>query len=180
MYILDRNTESLQMQILAREVPQAADAALDQTARDRRRVAARDGQHRNIRVELVDIVVKLFCVPHLIAAKSAADQLRTGVECTQQLKAARREIEVVEQGAAEVAGAQKNRRASCAQAQDRAELLLQLFDIVAVALLTEAAEAVEILPDLRCRQPHPLGQCARGDALRAFGFQLADVAIISR
>ena len=40
MYILDRNTESLQMQILAREVPQAADAALDQTARDRRRVAA--------------------------------------------------------------------------------------------------------------------------------------------
>jgi len=83
-----------------------------------------------------------------MAAKAAADQLRTGVECTQQLKAARREIEVVEQGAAEVADAQKDRRASCAQTQDRAELLLQLFDIVAVSLLTEAAEAVEILPDL--------------------------------
>lgn len=123
MYILDRNTESLQMQILAREVPQAADAgARPDCARSPARCRA-GWSARNIRVELVDIAFKLFCVPHLIAAKTAADQLRTGVECTQQLKAARREIEVVEQGAAEVADAQKDRRASCAQTQDRAELL---------------------------------------------------------
>ena len=148
MHVFDRNAQSLQMKVLAGEIPQAADTALYQTACNTRCVSARNGEHRHIRLVALDELRKRIRAAHLMAAKALTDELRICVKRTQQLKAACREIEVVEQGAAEVADAQKDRRASCAQTQDRAELLLQLFDIVAVSLLTETAEIVKILSDL--------------------------------
>ena len=40
--------------------------------------------------------------------------------------------------------------------QDLRDLIMQISDVVAVALLTEAAEVIEVLTDLRRRKLHPL------------------------
>ena len=148
MHVFDRHTESFEVQVLAREVPQAANAALHKVAGNRRGVAARNGQHRHVRVVLRDVGVQLACRLDLVPAEAAADEVGVCVERAEQLKAARRKVEVVEQRTAEVADAEQDRRASRTQSQNGAQLLLELFDVVAIALLTEAAEAVEILPDL--------------------------------
>ena len=167
------------MQILAREIPQAAHAAVDQTARDRRRVAARDGEHRRIRVMRLEECVERAAVPHLIAAEGLARQRGIGVKRAQQAKPAGCKVKVVEQRAAQIARAQQDRRAPGAQAEDRAQLLLQFVDIIPIALLSKAAKAVEILPDLRSGQPHAFRQRAGRDTLHAFRLQFADVPVIA-
>ena len=115
-----------------------------------------------------------------MAAELTADQLRIGVKRTEQAKTARGKIEVIEQRAAQIARADQNSGALILQAENRAQLLQQLIDIVAVALLSKTAEAVKVLPDLRCGQPHTLGERAGGNALYAFALELADVAVITR
>ena len=40
--------------------------------------------------------------------------------------------------------------------QDLRDLIVKIPDVVAVALLTEAAEVIEVLTDLRRRELHPL------------------------
>ena len=75
--------------------------------------------------------------------------------------------------------AQQDRRAARVQPQDRPEFLQQLVDIIAVALLAKAAEAVEILTDLRGRQSHAFRQGAGRDALHAVRLQLTNIAVVA-
>ena len=64
--------------------------------------------------------------------------------------------------------------------EDIKYLSIELFDIVAVALLTEAAEAVDVLPNLRRREVHPLAQLLRRNLLHTCAFQFPQMPIISR
>ena len=112
MYVFDRNAQSLQMKVLAGEIPQTADTALYQTACNTRSISSRNGEHCHIRLVALDELRKRIRAAHLMAAKALTDELRICVKRTQQLKAAGGKIEVVEQRAAQVAGTQQNRRAA--------------------------------------------------------------------
>ena len=61
-----------------------------------------------------------------------------------------------------------------------ADLGKQVTDIVSVALLPEAAKAVEILPYLRCGHVHQGGQLAGRDAGTPLRDQFPQVAIVAR
>ena len=168
------------MKVLAGEIPQAADTALYQTACNTRCVSARNGEHRHIRLVALNELRKRIRAAHLMTAKALTDELRICVKRTQQLKAAGRKVKVIEQCTTEVADTQQNRRAAGPQTHDRTQLLLQFVDIIAVALLTKAAEAVKVLTNLRSGQSHALCQCFGGDTLLPFSLQLTNIPIIAR
>ena len=67
-------------------------------------------------------------------------------------------------GAPQVPGPEENGLPVLAEAQNFADFFVKVLDIVAVALLAEAAEAVEVLADLGSREPHFCGKVARRDA----------------
>ncbi len=58
--------------------------------------------------------------------------------------------------------------------ENGADFFMKLFHIIAVSLLAETAEAVEILPDLGGSQPHALGQFAGGNANYSVGLKLTE------
>ena len=69
VYILDRNAQPLQMQVLSREVPQAADTMIDQLMRQIGRMGARNRQDGNIRLAPVDKFKQRAAAAHLMPAK---------------------------------------------------------------------------------------------------------------
>ena len=64
--------------------------------------------------------------------------------------------------------------------EDLPDLIVQRTDIVSVALLSESAEAVQILPDLRGGQPHLSGKLLGGDPNCALCCQLTEKPVIAR
>ena len=86
MHVFDRNAQSLQMKVLAGEIPQTADTALYQTVCDARGISARNGEHRHIRLVALNKLRKRIRAAYLMAAKTLTDELRICVKRTQQLK----------------------------------------------------------------------------------------------
>ena len=80
---------------------------------------------------------------------------------------------------ADVAGADEDGIIAPVNAENAADLVMQRRDIIAVALLAEFAEAAEILPDLRRREPKLLAKLKgryTADAVAHKLIQLAQVA----
>ena len=92
VHVFDRNAQSLQMKVLAGEIPQTADTALYQTACNTRSISSRNGEHRPIRLVALTKLRKRIRAAHLMTAKALTDELRICVERTQQLKAAGRKV----------------------------------------------------------------------------------------
>ena len=66
--------------------------------------------------------------------------------------------EVLDQRHTKIARTQQDNLSALVQSQNISNLLIQSIHIVAVALLTTAAKAVEVLPNLRSGQVHQLRQ----------------------
>ena len=92
VHVFDWNAQSLQMKVLAGEIPQTADTALYQTARNTRSISSWNGEHRHIRLVALNELHKRIRAAHLMAAKALTDELRICVKRTQQLKAAGRKV----------------------------------------------------------------------------------------
>src|SRR5262249_9390945 len=65
-------------------------------------------------------------------------------------------------------------------AQDRRDLLHEMADIVAFALLAELAEVREIAPDLRGGDPDTIRQIAGGDGRMPFIEEILQGAVVDR
>ena len=83
-------------------------------------------------------------------------------------------------GSAEVSSADDDYLVVLVKTEDMPDLTSKLRHVVAVALLTESAEAVEILTDLRSCKPHFLRQLTGGDLLNILVEQLAEETVVPR
>ena len=81
----------------------------------------------------------------------------------QELKAVVGKFEVFNEGPAQVARPQHDDGVSPADPQDLADLFLEHVHLIPVPLLPEAAEAEQILADLRRGQPDGFPKGAGGD-----------------
>ena len=81
-------------------------------------------------------------------------QLRIVVKNSDQLKAAFLKIGMICKGMTQVARADNNGFVSARKPQNLSDFVIEILNLIAVALLSEAAEAVQILPDLRRRNTH--------------------------
>ena len=87
-------------------------------------------------------------------------------------------MEVLDQGPAQVAYAHHNDPVLLVHAQDMADLRAQLVHVIAVALLSELAEAAEVLADLGGGDAHFLSQRTGGDTHAALQVQIIQIAVI--
>ena len=92
--------------------------------------------------------------PHLVdrfdheVADRLADDLRVGVEGGDDVEALRREAGIAQHRTAELTDTDDDHRPGAVQAEDLVQLLQQALHVIPTALLAEAAEVAEVLPDL--------------------------------
>ena len=85
---------------------------------------------------------------------------------------------MVDDSASQIAGAKKNRLEMIVKSENAAKLVSELRYVVAVALLSEAAEARESLPYLGGGGSHLFGKRLRGYAVDAVVFQFKQKPVI--
>ena len=101
------------------------------------------------------------------------------VENTDQLAAPLFKINVLRNGFSKVAYADENGLVACVHAKNLSDLGVKLRHIITVALLSEAAEAVQILTNLGSGQPHTLCKLPGGDPDHSLTFQFTEKAIVT-
>ena len=90
------------------------------------------------------------------------------------------EAEVLHHGPADVAHAHQNSGEAALHAEYARDLRTQCSDVVAIALLSKFAEAVEILPDLRGGKPQQIAKLPGRNFVNAALAQLVQLAQIAR
>ena len=155
------------------EVPDALYTEGDEAVSDLLCDAFGHRQHRDGGVIGGAVGVQLVHPANGDAVHRGADDSGGDVEGGVEEEAALVEVKVLQQRVTEVARADDDEAALVIHAEDVADLGAQLHDVVAVALLTEATEAIQILPYLACGKLHPFGKLTRGYAGHARSFKLA-------
>ena len=132
------------------------------------RVAARE------LLQIVDVVDR-----HA-AARLLADLRAQVVEQRGDLEAFLPEAGIVGEREAEIAGADDRDAQLAIEAENLAQVALQIADVVADAAHAELAEVREVLADLRGVQVELLGERLRGDRLDAGALELVEAAQVDR
>ena len=138
------------------------------------------GEHGDIHLMAGEPRLHLVHRLHERAVHVDADERRGDIEDRLNVEAFLREARIVRHRAADVARADDDDVILMGQAQNLADPLLEVGDVIAVALLAEPAEAVDVLADLGGGQIHALAQLLRGNAHHARLFQIAQMTIIHR
>ena len=167
-------------QIGRREVPHRADAAGVELVQRFLRDASGQCQHRNIRHVLLQEVRHFLHAVHGDIAHRHADFLRVVVKHRQRPEALALERRIFRNRASDIARAHDNLRMFTVKSQNFANVHFQIRHLIPVPLTSEAAEAVDVLPNLRRREVHPLAQLLRRNLLHTCAFQLPQMPIISR
>ena len=137
------------------------------------------GDDRNIHLMLGAEVLQSIQCQHLDTRHGTAHKALTRVEHGEDIHPALLEHGLVDEAAAQVSRAHDDGMEARTDAQNLADLGEEVVDIIAVALLTKAAEAVEILTDLGGGDVHHGGQLSRGDPHLALGDELTEVAVVA-
>ena len=88
-------------------------------------------------------------------------------------------VKIVQQGATKVAHADHDEMMVVVYAQNMADFRAQLFDIVAIALLSEAAEIIKVLTYLGCGHFHQSGKLLRRDTFYTFILKFPQISKVS-
>ena len=176
--VLEEHAGDLRGQLHIGEVPEAPDAQADEPVRQGLGHILGHRQHRHIGPVAGHIFRQLVHGADGDAPDLGVDQRGGHVEGGVHLEAHLLKIEVLQQGVAQVAHADDDEPVAVVDAQNVADLGPQLRHVVAVPLLTELAEAAEILADLGGGDVHLIPQGAGGDAHHAFVVQVIQIPVI--
>ena len=161
------------------KVPDGVYAAAGQRSGDSDGRRLGDREHRDINMVTPEIALQLVHAVNVDAAVLRTDERGLDVKGGDQLYAPVGEAEVLHQRAADVADADQDRGKAPVRAENTGDLGAESGYIVAVALLSEFAEAVEIMPDLGGREAQLLPQLSGlyfVDAVLAELIQLSQIA----
>ena len=154
MDILNRNADLILAQLRIGEIPDTLDAGLHQTVRHFGGMRSRNTQNRNIRHLTRHKGLEVLHRMNRNAAVGIADDIRRHIKGTDRTDAAVGEIEVSQQCASQISRAEQNCPPAAGNTQNALEFDHQRLNAVTISLLSKAAEAAQILPDLRCGQTH--------------------------
>ena len=114
------------------------------------------------------------------AVDPLTDQRRRDVKRCVERKAVLNKIKVLHQCVCQMPGADDDQAALRVDTENAPDLGTQLDDIIAVALLTEFAEAAEVLADLRSGDAHAVSERAGRNADGFLGMQVVQIAVVAR
>lgn len=179
MDVLEEHAGLIGRQLHIGKVPEAADAQGDKPVSQRLGHVLGYGEHCHVGVVVGDIFLQLVHgadsdAADLRAHKGGRD-VKGGVDAEPYLI----KIKVLQQRVAQVAGADDDDLVAAVDAQNVADLGAQLRHVVTVALLTEFAEAAEILADLGGGDVHLCAQRVGGDADNTLVIQVVQIAVIA-
>ena len=136
------------------EIPEAFNSQFHQLIDGGGSSLAGDAQHRHGGAVFPAKIVQNLGVANGDASYHIARHGLVFIEYSDKVEASRLKGHVGGNGAAKIAGADKDGLESVAQAQYFSYFVMKLLNVVAVSLLSESAEAVEVLADLRSGKPH--------------------------
>ena len=138
----------LELKLDAREVPKAPHAAIGQTVGDLFGGTFRNGQNGKVHVILLTKALERVHVANSQPVHGFSNQCGIDVEQSDDVYAALFKHGRTHQRATQIANTDDDGTKSCTDAKDLGNFSIKIVDVIAVALLTEAAEAVEVLTDL--------------------------------
>ena len=178
--VFEKDVRHRGRELHVREVPEPADAQLDEPVGQRLRNVLRHGEHGDVGVIFVDIVLQLIHRADGDVVDFGADKGGGDVEGGVNLEADLLEVEVLEQGMAEVAGTDDNQLVPIVDAQNVADFGAQFGDVIAVSLLAELTEAAQILPDLGGGDIHLAAEQTGRNAHDALVVEVVEIAVVAR
>ncbi len=140
---------------------------------------ARNAEHSGIHLIFTAEFFYIIAVLHHNPVYTAAYNSRIFIKHSAKIKSGKRKIDICGEGTSEVADAYEYRFKFFIKPQDFTYFIMEKCYIITVALLTESAEAVEILPYLRGGKAHQFGKLLRGDSADAFFEQFTQKTIIT-
>lgn len=179
MDVLHHDLGGTVAQLHTHVVPESLDLTGHQAGGDISDLLLGAGDDGDIHLMLGAEVLQGIQSQHLDARHGAPHKSLARIEHGEDIHAPLFEHGLVDEAAAQVSRADDDGVEARSNAEDLADLGEEVVDVIAVALLTEAAEAVEILADLGGGDVHHGGQLARGDAHLALGDQLPQVAVVA-
>ena len=169
------------LQRAGREIQDRLDAGGHHLVEHVLRRFGRHGDHGDVDVLLAHDLLQLLQIVNRHAAPRLVADLGIGdVEHRHDLEAFALEARIVGQRQAEVAGAHHRDAQLAIEAEDLAQVALQVLDVIADAADAELAEVGEVLADLRRVEVELLGQRLRRDGLDAGGLELVEAAQVDR
>ena len=161
------------------EIPVPLHTGLHQNRGNRLGRRTGDAQNRNVRMILHAEIREVGNVLHHNAALQLfADLVRAFIERRHQMIAARFGRQISGNRPSQTPCANQHRvQAVCAEQKLR-DLVQQHIYMIADALLPKAAEAVEILPHLRCGGAHHPRQLAGGYLYHTIAVHIQNIAVI--
>ena len=106
-------------------------------------------------------------------------QLFIDIKYACENEAAALKIHIISQRLAKIARTNDYQMMLFIQSEYLADLGIQILHVIAIPLLSEASEIIEILPDLGCGNMHQPAQLLRGNAFHATVLQFTKVPEIS-
>ena len=140
------------------EVPDPADARGDHPVRDVLRDGTPCGDHTDRCAVLTNVSIHIRKIKHRLAVDELAYERGIHIEKSHDIEAHILEAGEIRERAADVASARDDYFMFAVKRKDRADLGKKGRGVVSVTLLSEPAETVEILPDLRGVEIHLLRQ----------------------
>ena len=156
MDVLDGNASTLKVQIKVCEVPYAAYPRARELCSHIPGVFLLHAQHGHVRTEFTYVLDGLVGVQNGDGIDLRANKFRKNIEGGNHIKAALVKIEVLDEGSAQVAYAEKYGFVITGGAEYLGDLIAEIFKVISVALEPELAEAAEVLTYLGRGKPELL------------------------
>ena len=180
MHVLDGSPRKLHPEVFTRKIPYPPHSRADSAGSGAVRHTLRQGENGDVHGVIPDKAFKLAYVQNGHGANAFPNLIRVNVKGGDELRSAFFKAEIEGEGFPEVSEPDNNSSEPVAHTEGRGYPIAELGDVVPVPLLTEAAEAVEVLPYLGCCNPHYAAEFAGGDLLHPLGRQKVEIADIPR
>ena len=168
------------LQIRIGKVPNGPDPVLHEDLCDFFGIFLRKGQRRDLHIVGTQEGGQIVHMSDLQFADLCANQFFTYIEQTDDLETAAIEVLVIRNGLSQMTGTDDDHPMFLIQSKDLADLIAKEPDIVAIALLSESTEMIQVLSDLGCGHPHQFTQLSGRDPFDSGLQQFSQIAVIAR
>ena len=168
-----------QCQICMCEIPDRFNAVLNKDIRHFHCLGFGNGQCGDLNLIVLKEVNQLIHHPDRNTPDGDPFQAGIHIKKTLQNKSASLKGRIICKRLPQITRTDDNKIMCLIQAQDLADLCVEIFHIVPVALLSESSEIIQILTDLRCGHMHLFAQIVRGYPLHTRLEQIPQIPVIS-
>ena len=161
------------------EIPDCLDSCCYQTIRNLGSLCLWYGKSRDLDLILFYKAFQIVHGPDFNPADHQTDQLGIDIKHPFDHKTSPFKICIIGDCLSQISGSDDDQIVLLVDSQNLCNFRVQIFYIIAIALLSEAAEIIQILADLRSCNLHAVAQFIGRDTLHSFFNQLPQIAVIA-